>query len=179
MRTWHELPFRIFPSAQCFFWFLFWNKRRENVINYAKLRLTKRFNFYSCRPVQILLQIVQILMRRICPVCHSAIEFWLKPLFATKMRQNSGAKAIKLFSCSTQLSMKIFMLINLNFMLINLKLPTTANSFLLNLAEHEKFSANKYENANHCWEKFMLSWVEHEKDFITSEPGMEESILDT
>ena len=34
------------------------------------------------------------------------------------------------------------------FLLINLKLPTTANSFLLNVAEHEIFSANKYENAN-------------------------------
>ena len=33
-------------------------------------------------------------------------------------------------------------------MLINLKLLTIANSFLLNLVEHENFSANKYENAN-------------------------------
>ena len=37
------------------------------------------------------------------------------------------------------------------FMLINLKLLTIANSLLLNLAEHEIFSANKYENANYCW----------------------------
>ena len=29
-------------------------------------------------------------------------------------------------------------------LLINLKLLTIANSFLLNIAEHEKFSANKY-----------------------------------
>ena len=33
-------------------------------------------------------------------------------------------------------------------LLINLKLLTIANSFLLNIAEHEIFSANKYENAN-------------------------------
>ena len=33
-------------------------------------------------------------------------------------------------------------------LLINLKLQTIANSFLLNIAEHENFSANKYENAN-------------------------------
>ena len=32
-----------------------------------------------------------------------------------------------------------------------LELLTTAYSFLLNLAEHENFSANKYENANYCW----------------------------
>ena len=25
------------------------------------------------------------------------------------------------------------------------------NSFLLNIAEHENFSVNKYENANYCW----------------------------
>ena len=35
------------------------------------------------------------------------------------------------------------------FLLINLRLQTIiANSFLLNIAEHENFSANKYENAN-------------------------------
>ena len=33
------------------------------------------------------------------------------------------------------------------FMLINIKLLTMPNSFLLNIAEHENFSANKYENA--------------------------------
>ena len=32
----------------------------------------------------------------------------------------------------------------------NLKLLTIANSFLLNIAEHENFSANKNENANYC-----------------------------
>ena len=35
--------------------------------------------------------------------------------------------------------------------LINLKLLTIANSFLLNIAEHENKSADKYENANYCW----------------------------
>ena len=57
-------------------------------------------------------------------------------------------------SCSTQLSMKFVLL-------INLKLLTTANSFLLNITEHEIFSANKYENANIfifiSRENFMLS----------------------
>ena len=36
-------------------------------------------------------------------------------------------------------------------LLINLKLLTIANSFLLNIAEHEIFSANRYENANYRW----------------------------
>ena len=54
-------------------------------------------------------------------------------------------------------------------LLINLKLPITANSFLLNIGEHENFSANKYENANFVGififigrENFMLSSVAHE-----------------
>ena len=34
-------------------------------------------------------------------------------------------------------------------LLINIKLLTIANSFLRNIAEHENFSANKYENANY------------------------------
>ena len=50
----------------------------------------------------------------------------------------------KLFSCSTQLSMEFLLL-------INLKLPTIANSVLLNEAEHEIFSANKYEDANYSY----------------------------
>ena len=58
--------------------------------------------------------------------------------------ERPGPKVIKLFSCSTQLSMKFSLL-------INLKLLTIANSFLLNIAEHENFSANKYENANYSW----------------------------
>ena len=45
-----------------------------------------------------------------------------------------------------QLSMKFVML-----HVINLKLLTTAIVFLQNMAEHETFSANKYENANFCW----------------------------
>ena len=55
---------------------------------------------------------------------------------------------------------------------INLKLLTIANSVLLNIAEHENFSANKYENANIfiSREIFLLSLVEHEKSFITLGP---------
>ena len=36
-------------------------------------------------------------------------------------------------------------------LLINLKLRTILNSFLLNIAELENFSANKYENAIISW----------------------------
>ena len=53
-----------------------------------------------------------------------------------------GPEVIKLFHA--QLSMKFVLL-------INLKLLTTANSFLLNIAEHGNFSGNKYVNANYYW----------------------------
>ena len=53
-------------------------------------------------------------------------------------------EVIKHFSCSTQLSMKLVLL-------INLKLLTIAKCILLNIAKHENFSTNKYENANYCW----------------------------
>ena len=55
-----------------------------------------------------------------------------------------GPEIIKLFSCSTQLRRKFVLL-------INFKLLTIANSFLLNIAEDEIFSVNRYENANYCW----------------------------
>ena len=59
--------------------------------------------------------------------------------------KTAGTEIIKLFSCSTQLNIKFSLL-------INFKLLTIVNSFLLNIpvAEHENFSANKYENANKC-----------------------------
>ena len=62
-------------------------------------------------------------------------------LLAHLNKKNTGPKVIKLFSCSTQLSIKFVIL-------INLKLLTILNFFMLNKAEHENFSANKYENAN-------------------------------
>ena len=49
----------------------------------------------------------------------------------------------RLFSYSTQLSMKFILL-------INPKLLTIVNSFLLSIGEHETFSANTYDNANYC-----------------------------
>ena len=55
-----------------------------------------------------------------------------------------GPEIIKHFLRPTQLSMKFVLLINLKYL-------TIANSFLPNVAEHEKFSANKYENTNYCW----------------------------
>ena len=47
------------------------------------------------------------------------------------------------------------------FMLKDLKLLTTANSLLLNIAEHEIFSANKYENANYKYENANYCWHFH------------------
>ena len=58
--------------------------------------------------------------------------------------EGPGPEVIKLFSCSTHLSMKFVLH-------INLKLLILANSFLLNIAGHEIFSANRYENANNSW----------------------------
>ena len=61
--------------------------------------------------------------------------------------KDPGPEVIKLFSCSTQMSMKFFML-------INLKLLKIVNSFLLNIEEHKNFTVNKYEN-------FLLCCVDH------------------
>ena len=68
----------------------------------------------------------------------------LVPYANSKGSDTPSPEVIKLFSCSTLLSTKFVLL-------INLKLLTIANYFLLNIAEHENFSANKYENANYCW----------------------------
>ena len=71
---------------------------------------------------------------------HNVTEESLS-LMKGQLGPSSGPEVIKPFSCSTQLSMKFVLL-------INLKLLSIPNTFLLNMAEHENFSANKYENAN-------------------------------
>ena len=70
--------------------------------------------------------------------------YWSYNLSRMGMMNRQGPEVIKLFSCSTQLSMKFGRL-------INLKSLTIVNSFLLNIAKHENSSANKYEIANYCW----------------------------
>ena len=55
---------------------------------------------------------------------------------------NPDPEVIKLFFCATPLSMKFVLLL------------TIANPFFLNIAEHENFSANKYEND--CWHLKMI-----------------------
>ena len=75
---------------------------------------------------------------------YRKILIYLKNLLVSAKQFRPDPKLIKLFSCSTWLSMKFVLL-------INLKLLTVANSFFLNIAEHENLSANKYESANNCW----------------------------
>ena len=91
--------------------------------------------------------------KRILPgtmICHLA-DFCIERLICS----NTGPQAIKLFSCSTQLRMKLVLLINLKLLIIT-------NSLLLNIAEHENFSAN------YCWHFH----IEHEKCFITLGPDV-------
>ena len=68
------------------------------------------------------------------PINTHKIHFYEKKKKVLNYQQNnqqSGPEVIKLFSCSTQLSMK--------FVLSNRKLLTIANTFLLNIAEHGAF----------------------------------------
>ena len=62
-------------------------------------------------------------------------------LINMKMPTEDQALRLFFFSWLTQLSMNFVLL-------INLKLLTVANFFLLNIAEQKTFSANKYATAN-------------------------------
>ena len=59
-------------------------------------------------------------------------------------------------------------------MLMNLKLLTIANSFLLKIAEHENFSASKYENANYL---LAFSYLLAEKMSCSAEMSMKKSFI--
>ena len=89
-------------------------------------------------------------------------------------KKNTGPKVIKLFSCSTQLSMKFSLL-------INTKMPSIVGIFIFSYLLAEKFSCSamfskkEFAIVNNLRfisrTNFMLSWVEHEKRYITSGPG--------
>ena len=114
-----------------------------------------------------------------CGICPSKVSLFLLllllhlkflPNYGKKTRKSfetllqltfSGTEVMKLFSFSTQLSMKFVQL-------INLKLLTNANSFLLNIAEHENFLTTKAGIFIFISrENFMLCCVEHEKKNCT------------
>ena len=82
----------------------------------------------------------------------------------------SGPEVIQLFSCSTQLSMKFVLL-------INLKLLTIENYFLLNIAEHQNISANNMKMpmafSYLLAEKFSRSALLSKKMFYNLGPGVE------
>ena len=85
-------------------------------------------------------------------------------------KSDLAPRFIKLFSCSTQLSMKFSLL-------INMKMPTQL-AFSYSLAEKfscsDMFSKKEFGIVSNL-RFFMLSWVEHEKSVITS--GPEYSVL--
>ena len=63
-----------------------------------------------------------------------------------------GPEVINIFPCSTQLSMKFSLLINVKMLVCE---ATRARGyktfFMLNSAEHENFLAYECKNANKCW----------------------------
>ena len=105
------------------------------------------------------------------------MEVWKWKALCNEARyshEQSSASSRKLFSCSTQLSMKFSLLIN-----TCMKMSTIVGIFIhYLLAEKSSCSAmySKIEFAivNNLRlisrTKFMLSWVQHEKSFITSGP---------
>ena len=81
------------------------------------------------------------------------------------------APRLKTF-CHAQLSMKFHLV-------IKIKIPTVKTFFMLNSAEHAQLSWawKKFQNFISILRfisktNFMLSWVEHEKSFITSGPDV-------
>ena len=86
----------------------------------------------------ILIQVFPVSLKNLTAQCGNKVEKKAKYDCA---KAKNRSRSNKSFSCSTQLSVT-------GVLLINLKILKIVNSFLLNIAEHEKFSANKYENAN-------------------------------
>ena len=105
--------------------------------------------------------------------CFFKISYFLSK--TDKIRGYSdrpGPEVIKLFWCSTQLSMKFILL-------INVKMPTIVGilTFISMMkTTPERLKARTFFICRclvfmSTW-NFVVSWVEHEKSFITSGPGI-------
>ena len=55
------------------------------------------------------------------------------------------------FICSITILGHLYSLLYLSLNYLTAQAPRICFFFMLNSAEHEIFSANKYENANNCW----------------------------
>ena len=86
--------------------------------------------------------------------------------------QQSGPEIIKLFSGSTQLSMKFFLLINVKMpTIVGILTCMSRKNNILGLTEPKKSRISWYfYTYEHLKSHAQLSWVEHEKSFITSRP---------
>ena len=72
------------------------------------------------------------------------LEFWKRKIYLIAESDkpdldNSGPEFIKLFSCSAQLSMKIFLLINVEMpTFVGISIFTSRKNNILGLTEHDK-----------------------------------------
>ena len=103
---------------------------------------------------------------RLFPVLQTTAKLDRAPVRMKKAK--SGSEVIKLFSCSTQLSMKFIMLINVKMSTIVGILTFISNTDKYNLWEFEG-KRSLYFSAFELLS--VLCWVEHEKSLITSRPG--------
>ena len=140
---------------------------------------------------------IKFLLLILCPVIYQRYEPRHKKQWLTAWVSSTGSEVIKLFSCSTQLSMKFSLLINMKMptivgififisreifkfsLLINMKMPTLVGIFIFISREIFMPSYVKHERICNCliviWH--LLAWqiscsaVEHKKSFITWRPG--------
>ena len=116
---------------------LFSEKNKKNIINLSSAEIAQSPNGYFDNHITMFKFCCQI------EIAYSWVfgQMDLSKRFGARSDAAEcsiwpGPEVIKLFSCSTQLSMKFVQLINLNLLII-------ANPFLLNISDRENFSANK------------------------------------
>ena len=80
-----------------------------------------------------------------------------------------GPEIIKLFSCSTQLNMKLSLLINMKMLAFSY-LSAEKLSCAATFSKKEFAIVSNWRLISRT--NVVLGWVEHEKGFITLEPGM-------
>ena len=130
---------------------------QRNITCYQPPFTSKQFHTKNLPENDLMSALWRILLSFLQDFQYGVTRSFIFPANLTISAQQTkpGPEIINFFSCSTQLTMKFALLINLKLLIyckfLLAKHSWTANSYLLNIAERENISDNKYENANYCW----------------------------
>ena len=141
-----------------------WLLANSKLIKYS-WKVLKKMGFFFRNNLNDMPSSVNKLLNKVASYQH-----WFSNMIFQQDWCNIMLRGHKKFSCSSQLSMKFFLL-------INIKMPTNVGILIFISRKSFMLSSDVQEEPLNCWylifigvTNFILSWVEHEKRFHNLRP---------